>query len=123
MTAIVRLRRRMSVVFLALFCAGASAGCYTFHLYQAGGVEGREAGSQPGTEWEFRTRHSFLWGAVRQDLAVENCRLGDGRRLNIEEVRVDTNLAFLAASVATLGIWVPVRLGWRCARPVAPTNG
>jgi hypothetical protein len=116
------LSRRARWLFLALTCATAPAGCYRYHVYQVGGPEGRELGNQPGTEWEHRTLHALFWGTLRQDLPVENCRLGDGQLLNIEEVKVETNLAFLLASVATAGVWVPMRVGWRCAKPPVPTG-
>jgi hypothetical protein len=96
-------------------------GCYTYHLYQVGGPGGRELGNQPSTEWQSATRHALFWGAIRQDVPVENCQLAGGTRVGIEEVRIDTNLAYLLASVATLGAWVPLRMSWRCARP--PVSG
>ncbi|CAN5629825.1 hypothetical protein BH23GEM10_BH23GEM10_00030 [soil metagenome] len=114
------LKRRARVLALGLTCAMPVAGCYRYHVYQTGGPELREVGNQPGTEWEHETLHAFFWGAIRQDLPVENCTLGSGQRLNIEEVRVDTNFAFLLASVLTAGIWVPVKVGWRCAKPPVP---
>jgi hypothetical protein len=115
------LNRRVRAIVAVLVCTSL-AGCYSYHVYQVGGPDGRELGNQPGTEWEYETLHGFFWGAVRQDLPVENCRLGSGERLNIEEVKVETNLAFLLASVATAGMWVPVRVGWRCAKPPVPTG-
>ena len=114
--------RHARMLILALACSMPVTGCYTYHVYQTGGPAGRELGNQPGTTWEQKTLHSFFWGMVRQDLPVENCQLANGQRLNIEEVRVETNLAFLIASVATAGVWVPMKVGWRCARPPVPTN-
>jgi hypothetical protein len=57
---------------------------------------------------------------IRQDVPTENCTLGDGTRIGIEEVRVDTNLGFAALTVVTLGIWAPLKVSWRCAKPPAP---
>lgn len=91
--------------------------CYHYHAYQIGGAEGREQGNQPATEWQSRTLHSLLWGTIRQDLAIDNCRLADGTRQGIEEVRVGTNIVYILASALTLGIWVPVDVSWRCAKP------
>lgn len=111
---------RATLLSLALLCT--TTGCYRYHVYQVGGTAGREQGNQPGTEWRSRTLHSFAWGAVRQDLPVDNCQLANGQRFGIEEVRVDTNLAFLLASTVTLGLWVPLEVSWRCARPPVPTG-
>lgn len=102
----------------ALAALGLSAnGCYYYHAYQVGGPEGREQGNQPATEWQSRTLHALLWGAIRQDLAIDNCQLADGTRQGIEEVRVGTNLAYVFAAALTLGIWVPIEVSWRCAKP------
>lgn len=110
-----------ALVFI-LASAVPTSGCYTYHVYQVGGAAGRELGNQPGTEWRNETLHAFAWGAVRQDLPVDNCQLGDGQRFGIEEVKVDTNLGYLLVSVATLGIWVPLEVSWRCAKPPGPTG-
>lgn len=111
---------RLDLTILLAVSLGASAGCYRYHVYQVGGPGGLEQANQPSTEWESRTRHSFFWGLVRQDIAVENCTLGDGTRTGIEEIKVDSNLGFAVLTVATLGIWSPVTVSWRCAKPPAP---
>jgi hypothetical protein len=115
-------RPTVAALALVLACAMPTTGCYTYHVYQVGGTGGREQGNQPGTEWEHKTLHAFGWGAVRQDLPVDTCQLGSGQRLGMEEVKVDTNFFYLLASVATLGIWVPLDVSWRCAKPPVPTG-
>ena len=115
--------RRLLVLLLVLFCAFSGMACgYTFHVYQIGGTDHREQGNQPMTEWRRKTLHSFLWGAVRQDLPVDNCTLGDGSRTGIEEVKVSTNLAYASATILTIGIWSPVHVAWRCARMLGPRD-
>jgi hypothetical protein len=106
--------------WIQLFVGGCLAGqsaCTVYHVYQVGGPGGREAGNQPMTEWESKTLNSFFWGAVRQDLPIDNCRLGNGTRTNIEEVKITSNLGSTVATIFTLGIWRPLKVGWRCARP------
>lgn len=117
-----RLPRRIAAAALVLLCGLQGSACYTYHAYQVGGPAGREQGNQPSTEWQHRTLHAFAWGTVRQDLPIENCRLPDGRRLGVEEVKVDTNLGFILVSVASVGLWVPLRVSWRCARPPIATD-
>ena len=117
-----RFHARVSALLVVLACWMSTSGCYTYHVYQAGGPEGREQGNQPSTEWESETLHALFWGAVRQDLPVENCRLGDGTHLGIEEVKIETNFGYVLASVLTLGIWVPLQVSWRCAKPRVPTG-
>ena len=116
-----RLRARAAALLLAAAFALPSTGCYTYHIYQVGGPQGREMGNQPGTEWQTRTLHAFAWGAVRQDLPVDNCQVG-GQRMGIEELRVRENLAYRLATVLTLGLWAPTEVSWRCARPPVPTG-
>jgi hypothetical protein len=113
---------RIAALTLILVGLLSTTGCYSYRMYQVGGPEGRELGNQPGTEWEHVTRHSFVWGLVRQDVPVENCRLGNGQRLGMEEVRIETNFGYLLASVVTLGLWVPLEVSWRCARPPVTTD-
>ncbi len=107
--------RRLRAIGLGLLCAGYATGCATYHVFQVGGP--LEMGNQPSTEWEGKTLHSLVWGAVRQDLPVENCSLGDGTRTGIEEVRVRSNFGTTIATILTLGFWQPLKVSWRCARP------
>jgi hypothetical protein len=97
-------------------------GCSRVHVYQAGGPAGREMGNQPGTEWESKRVNTFLWGGIRQDVIIENCVLGDGSRLNIEEVKIEKNFGSIIASIITLGIWEPAKVSWRCAKPKQPSH-
>jgi len=115
-------RSTLAVFVIVVAAALPTSGCYTYHVYQVGGPDGHEQGNQPGTEWKHKTLHAFVWGAVRQDIPVDNCQLGSGQRFGIEEVKVDTNVGFLLASVITLGIWVPLKVSWRCAKPPVPTG-
>lgn len=115
-----RCQKRLVLMVLVLACVSLSAGCYSYHVYQVGGTQDRELGNQPATEWQGKTLHSFLWGNVRQDLPVANCTLGDGTRTGIEEIRVNTNLGYAALTVLTLGIWSPLKVNWRCAKPQGP---
>lgn len=91
------------------------AGCASYHVYQVGGP--LETGNQPMTEWKSKTLHSLVWGAIRQDLPVDNCKLGNGTRTNIEEVRIRSNVGAITATILTLGFWRPLNVSWRCAKP------
>jgi len=113
--------RQVRLAGLLLVCCLPSAGCYTYHVYQTGGPEGRELGNQPSTEWKHQTLHSFAWGLVRQDLPTE-CQLGNGQRVGIEDVKIENNFGYILISTGTLGIWVPLRVAYRCAKPPVPTE-
>ena len=96
-------------------CLGSVTGCASYHVYQVGGP--LEMGNQPWTDWKSKTLHSLVWGAVRQDLPVDNCRLGNGVRTNIEEVRIQSNVGAVTATILTLGFWRPLKVSGRCAKP------
>lgn len=103
-------------------CALSTTGCYTLHVYQVGGAGGRESGNQPSTEWKHKTLHAYAWGAIRQDLPVDNCQLVNGQRIGIEEIKIGTNFGYVLASALTLGIWIPLDVSWRCAKPPVSTG-
>ena len=42
--------------------------------------------------------------------------MGEEKSNGLDEARISTNLGYLILSVATLGIWVPLDVEWRCAR-------
>jgi hypothetical protein len=86
-------------------------------IYQDGGIGDSQPQNMPGTEWKSRNLNSFLWGLIRQDLPVTNCRLANGQRLGIEELRLGRTLPQTLAAFLTLGIWAPTRVSWRCCRP------
>lgn len=94
--------------------------CNTIHVYQTGGPDGREQGNQPSTEWKSDISNTFLYGAIRDDIQITNCALVDGRRINIEEVKVERNFWRIAVSIITLGLWDSAKVSWRCAKPCNP---
>ena len=108
---------------IVLVCFWSMAGCSTYHVYQTGGAGGLHLGNQPASEWsKKKTLNSLFWGLVRQDLRVDDCKLADGTRLGIEEVKIETNPLYATATVLTLGIWVPLDVSYRCAKPSAPSG-
>ena len=94
----------------------------TYHIYQDLGPGDSQPQNMPGTEWKSRTLNSFLWGLIRQDLPITNCRLANGQRLGIEELRVGRSFAQVLATLLTLGTWAPTTISWRCCRPPAQTG-
>jgi hypothetical protein len=94
----------------------------TYLIYQDLGLGDSQPQNMPGTEWKSKNLNSFLWGLIRQDLPVINCRLANGQRLGIEEIRVGRNRLQVLATVLTLGLWAPARVSWRCCRPPSQTG-
>lgn len=109
--------KKVLIAIILMAFAFTNDSCSTVHVYQVGGPQGREAGNQPGTEWESKPSNTFLWGGIRQDVRIENCVLGDGSRLNIEEIKIEKNFGQIVATVLTLGLWEPMKISWRCAKP------
>lgn len=89
----------------------------TYLVYQDGGIGDSQPQNMPSTEWKSKNLNSFLWGLIRQDLPITNCRLANGQRLGIEEIRVGRSLGQTLATFLTLGIWAPAKISWRCCRP------
>ncbi len=67
----------------------------------------------PSTEYQRKTAHNLFWGLVKpKDLQPANCN-----QKALDEVYVTTNLGYALITVATLGIWCPLRVEWKCAKP------
>lgn len=93
------------VCFLSL-----QTGCYHYHV--------TAPKSDPATDYEHRTVHSYFWGLIQSD----NVRAEDCLSNALDEVHITTNFGYSVLSVATLGIWMPLDVGWRCAKEPSP-NG
>jgi hypothetical protein len=91
-------------------------------IYQDLGLGDSQPQNMPSTEWESRTLRSFAWGLWREDLPVTNCRLANGQRLGIEQVRIGRSLPQTLITVLTLGFVAPMQVGWRCCRPPSPSG-
>lgn len=89
----------------------------TLHIYQDLGPGDSQPQNMPGTEWKSRKLNSFLWGLIRQDLPITNCRLSNGQRLGIEEIRIRRTGWQMIATALTLGIWAQTQISWRSYRP------
>ncbi|MDJ1500754.1 hypothetical protein [Xanthocytophaga agilis] len=79
----------------------------------------------PATTYHHKTVHSFFWGAVQKrtngiDVVATNC---DSLNIHsLDEVRVTTSFGYSLITVASLGIWSPVKIEWKCAKP-CPREG
>ncbi len=102
--------------------SGLLSAAATFHIYQDLGIGDSQPQNMPGTEWKSKDLNSFFWGLIRQDLPITNCRLANGQRLGIEEIRVGKSRVQVLATFLTLGMWMPIRISWRCCRPPSQTG-
>lgn len=94
----------------------------TLHVYQDLGLGDSQPQNMPGTEWKTRNLNSFLWGLIRQDLPITTCRLSNGQRVGIEEVRIGRTRGQMLISFLTIGLWAPTQVSWRCCRPPSQTG-
>jgi Bor protein len=97
--------------------SGPLSAASTYLIYQDGGIGDSQPQNMPGTEWRTATLNCFFWGLIRQDLPITNCRLTNGQRLGIEELRIGRSFPQVLATLVTLGLWAPTRVSWRCCRP------
>ena len=97
--------------------SGFMSAASSYLIYQDGGLGDSQPQNMPGTEWKSRNLNCFLWGLIRQDLPITNCRLANGQRLGIEEIRLGRSWLQALATLLTLGVWAPTRVSWRCCRP------
>ncbi|GEM_PF-2082231 len=98
------LRYLLLIFLLFLIILPLSTGCYHYRVIAPD--------PEPATEYEKRTVHSLFWGVMQaRDISADDC-LSNA----LDEVRVTTNLGYSIVSVATLGIWMPMDMRWRCAK-------
>lgn len=103
------LRRFFFLVLIVCFLS-LQTGCYHYHV--------TAPKPDPATDYEHRTVHSYFWGLIQSD----NVRAEDCLSNALDEVHITTNFGYSVLSVATLGIWMPLDVGWRCAKEPSP-NG
>ena len=102
--------------------SGPLSAASAYLIYQDGGIGDSQPQNMPGTEWKSKTLKSFAWGLWRQDLPVTNCRLANGQRFGIEEIRIGRSLPQMVITLLTLGFVAPATVSWRCCRPPSPSG-
>ncbi|MBS1664738.1 MAG: hypothetical protein JST68_27075 [Bacteroidetes bacterium] len=78
--------------------------------------------AQPGSEFQTVTAHSFFWGLAQspKEIATPLC---DSLNVNgVALVQVKHNFGFALITVATLGIWCPMKLEYKCSKPCQVTG-
>ena len=73
----------------------------------------------PGTEYQSQTAHNLFWGLAKsKDIKPANCEKSNA----LDEVYISTNFGYALLTVATLGIWCPVKIQWKCSKPCNKTG-
>ncbi len=103
-----KLQRSVFVTLLALSLSG----CMTFTVNSD---LDKTAQATTGTD----TVHRSLYGIKWSDFDEDKCKTDEG----IVRLRFHTNALYLAASVVTLGVYVPQTVTWWCGKPHTDDDG
>ncbi|MBC7889571.1 MAG: hypothetical protein H7Z13_16980 [Ferruginibacter sp.] len=88
--------------------------CYTYRV---------ATHAQPGTEASKAiTAHSFFWGLAKKPKEIHTPVCDSLGVLGMAEVTMKTNFGYALITVATLGIWSPVKVQWKCSKPCRKTG-
>jgi len=101
---------RTSVLLWLISATLCCSSCYTYRIATQ---------AQTGAEVSKSiTAHSLFWGLVQKPKDYIHTPVCDSLGVNgVAEVTVKTNFGYALITVVTLGIWSPVRVQWRCAKP------
>lgn len=103
--------RQISLVFLVSLVLMMQS-CYHYRI--------SSAQFDPSTQYAHKRVDALFWGLVQKrengiDVVTKDC---DQLKIyKMDEVRVTTNFGYSLITVATLGIWCPIRIEWKCAKP------
>lgn len=72
----------------------------------------------PGTEFtKVVTAHSFFWGLMQNPREIHT-PICDSLGVNgVAVVTMKTNFGYALITVATLGIWSPIKVEFKCSKP------
>lgn len=90
--------------------------CYTYKL---------NTKAQPATDELTTTTlntYSLFWGLMNQPQVLHTPNCDTLGALGVSEVKVQTNLGYALITVATLGIYCPIRVVYKCSKP-CPQEG
>ena len=93
------------LITVALCCSS----CFSYRL---------ATHDQPGSIYsESVTANAYLWGLVNKPIQIQT-PVCDSLEVNgVAEVTFKTNFGYALLTVATLGIWCPVKIVWICSKP------
>lgn len=83
--------------------------CYTYRV-----TTQAQAGSEASKPV---TAHVFFWGLIQKPAEIHT-PVCDSLGVNgVSEVTIKTNLGYSLITVATIGIWSPIKVQWKCSKP------
>jgi hypothetical protein len=68
------------------------------------------------------TTSSFFWGLVKSPKEIHTPVCDSLGSTGMAEVTIKNNFGFSLITVATLGIWSPIRVEWKCGKPNKKTG-
>ncbi len=78
--------------------------------------------AQEGSEVSKATAHAYFWGLLQKPPTIQT-PICDSLDVNgMSEVTMKSNFGYSLITVVTLGIWSPMKVEWRCAKPCKKTD-
>lgn len=109
-----RRRQRTACLFLLLLTMSS---CYSYRLQTHA-----QPGTQPGPP-NVATANAYFWGLIQKPATITTPLCDSLGSSGVSEVVVKTNFGYALITVVTLGIWCPMRVEWRCAKPGSDGGG
>src|SRR4051812_42627928 len=106
-----RHRKTIAVYCILIACCVLQSSCFTYR------VATHAQGSTDNTPYNSKKACSLFWGLLNkpQVISTPTC---DSLGVNgVSEVVVKTNFGNILVTIFTLGIYCPVRVQWKCAKP------
>lgn len=66
--------------------------------------------------------YSLFWGLVNKPQVVHTPNCDTIGSLGVAEVKIKTNFGYALATIATLGIYCPVKVIYKCGKPCPQTD-
>ena len=106
---------KISVLLCLLAAMFQFSSCYTYRVATQ---------AQAGTEASNTvTAHAFFWGLLQKPADYIHTPVCDSLGVNgMSQVTIKTNFAYSLITVATLGIWSPMKVQWKCSKPSKKTG-
>lgn len=95
------------------FLLVASAGCYEYVV--------TTPNPEAGTEYRTRTGHSLFWGLIKSRIEAQDAVCQQSQ--TFADVTVSSNFGYSLLTVATLGIWSPMKVKYRCGKRQSGPGG
>ena len=104
------MKLHLALKYLLLLPVFSLQSCYTFKL-----ASKAQAGTDYGTEQTVHA-YSLFWGALNKPQVIRPKNCDELNLPGVAEMKLKTNFANALITIATLGIYCPVQVSWRCSK-------